>query len=128
MKVGISIIARRVFRIENTHWKLFGKTAMGIVGDLSSDQLQFFDSHGTFPRSHHRLLFSNLNRSSNFHHHRTSSPPVFSYFFAGYLVVESFASPDEIDAMRKRMEQLLDEFDCSTSSVFSTVNQVFVND
>ncbi|XP_023516663.1 phytanoyl-CoA dioxygenase [Cucurbita pepo subsp. pepo] len=64
---------------------------MGIVGDLSSDQLQFFDSHG-------------------------------------YLVVESFASPDEIDAMRKRMEQLLDEFDCSTSSVFSTVNQQQLTD
>ncbi|KAG6601643.1 Phytanoyl-CoA dioxygenase, partial [Cucurbita argyrosperma subsp. sororia] len=64
---------------------------MGIVRDLSSDQLQFFDSHG-------------------------------------YLVVESFASPDEIDAMRKRMEQLLDEFDCSTSSVFSTVNQQLTDD
>ncbi|XP_022998431.1 phytanoyl-CoA dioxygenase [Cucurbita maxima] len=45
------------------------------------------------------------------------------YDSQGYLVVESFASPDEIDAMRKRMEQLLDEFDCSTSSVFSSVNQ-----
>ncbi|XP_022957400.1 phytanoyl-CoA dioxygenase [Cucurbita moschata] len=64
---------------------------MGIVRDLNSDQLQFFDSHG-------------------------------------YLVVESFASPDEIDAMRKRMEQLLDEFDCSTSSVFSTVNQQQLTD
>lgn len=59
---------------------------MGIVGNLDSDQLQFFDSQG-------------------------------------YLVIESFTSPDEIYAMRKRMEQLLDGFDCSTSSVFSTVNQ-----
>ncbi|XP_022155193.1 phytanoyl-CoA dioxygenase-like [Momordica charantia] len=46
----------------------------------------------------------------------------------GYLVIESFASSDEIDAMRKRMEQLLDGFDCSTSSVFSTVNQRQVTD
>lgn len=38
----------------------------------------------------------------------------------GYLVLESFSSPDEIEAMRKRMEQLLDEFDCSTSVIFST--------
>ncbi|XP_022151735.1 phytanoyl-CoA dioxygenase-like [Momordica charantia] len=59
---------------------------MGILGNLNSDQLQFFDSQG-------------------------------------YLVIESFASSDEVDAMRKRMEQLLDGFDCSTSSVFSTVNQ-----
>lgn len=40
-------------------------------------------------------------------------------------MIESFATPDEIHVMRSRMEQLLHEFDCSTSSVFSTVNQVF---
>ena len=39
-------------------------------------------------------------------------------------MLESFASPEEIDAMMKRMEQLLNEFDCSSTSIFSTKNQV----
>lgn len=44
---------------------------------------------------------------------------------AGFLVIESFSSPEEIDAMRRRMDQLLDGFDCSTAaSIFSTKNQV----
>lgn len=44
---------------------------------------------------------------------------------AGYIVMESFASGEEIESMRKRMEQLLDEFDYSANaSIFSTKNQV----
>jgi len=66
-------------------------TAMGISGDLTADQLTFFNSNG-------------------------------------YLVVESFASSDEIESMRKRMDQLLQDFDCSSSSVFSTKNQQRVTD
>lgn len=42
----------------------------------------------------------------------------------GYLVMESFASEDEIGALRKRMSELLTQFDCSVSSIFSTKNQV----
>jgi phytanoyl-CoA hydroxylase len=65
---------------------------MGIVGNLSPDQLMSFQSQG-------------------------------------YLVLESFTSPEEIHAMRKRMDQLLDEFDCSsTSSIFSTKNQKHTTD
>ncbi|CAN4114819.1 unnamed protein product [Withania somnifera] len=60
---------------------------MVIDGNLSSQQLQFFNSDG-------------------------------------YLVLESFASLEEMDSMRKRMDQLLDEFDfTSDASVFSTKNQ-----
>ncbi|THG14172.1 hypothetical protein TEA_000748 [Camellia sinensis var. sinensis] len=45
----------------------------------------------------------------------------------GFLVLESFASPEEVDAMRNRMDQLLDDFDClSTASIFSTKNQVSI--
>ncbi|XP_030455308.1 phytanoyl-CoA dioxygenase isoform X2 [Syzygium oleosum] len=46
----------------------------------------------------------------------------------GYLVLESFACPEEIDAMMKRMDQLLDDFDCSTASIFSTKNQQHTDD
>lgn len=61
---------------------------MGIVGNLTADQLEFFNSQG-------------------------------------YLVLESFASAEEIEAMRKRMEQLLEGFDpSSTASIFSTKNQL----
>ncbi|CAK7352832.1 unnamed protein product [Dovyalis caffra] len=46
----------------------------------------------------------------------------------GYLVIESFASPEDIDSMRKRMDKLLDDFDYTTVSVFSTKNQRKVTD
>ncbi|KAF8117071.1 hypothetical protein N665_0012s0083 [Sinapis alba] len=45
------------------------------------------------------------------------------YNSQGYLVMESFASEDEIGALRKRMSELLTQFDCSVSSIFSTKNQ-----
>ncbi|XP_038714153.1 phytanoyl-CoA dioxygenase isoform X1 [Tripterygium wilfordii] len=60
--------------------------AMGITGNLSSEQLQSLDSQG-------------------------------------YLVIESFATAEEIEALRKRMGQLLDDFDGSTASIFSTKDQ-----
>nr|GMD70431.1 phytanoyl-CoA dioxygenase [Ipomoea batatas] len=47
----------------------------------------------------------------------------------GYLVLESFSSAEEIESMRKRMEELLDTFDCSsTASIFSTRNQQHTSD
>ncbi|XP_027347129.1 phytanoyl-CoA dioxygenase isoform X1 [Abrus precatorius] len=53
-----------------------------------------------------------------------SSEQLQSFNSQGYLVIESFASDDEIEAMMKRMEQLVDEFDpSSTASIFSTKNQ-----
>ncbi|EYU30070.1 hypothetical protein MIMGU_mgv1a0113802mg, partial [Erythranthe guttata] len=65
---------------------------MGIVGNLNSEQLQFFNSDG-------------------------------------YLVLESFASSDEVKSLRLQMDQLLDQFDCSTSaSIFSTKNQQTTTD
>lgn len=39
-------------------------------------------------------------------------------------MIESFASEDEIGGLRKRMDELLTQFDCSVSSIFSTKNQV----
>eukprot|EP00257_Ricinus_communis_P019862 XP_015578963.1 phytanoyl-CoA dioxygenase [Ricinus communis] len=60
---------------------------MGITGNLTAAQLQFFNSQG-------------------------------------YLVIESFGEAGEIKGLMKRMEQLLDDFDCSSSnSIFSTKNQ-----
>ncbi|KAL5761050.1 hypothetical protein ACOSP7_019547 [Xanthoceras sorbifolium] len=64
---------------------------MGLLGNLSSDSLNSFNSQG-------------------------------------YLVIESFADHEEIEAMRNRMVQLLEGFDCSTASVFSTKNQQKVTD
>lgn len=50
---------------------------------------------------------------------------LYNFMIAGYFVIESFASVEDIDAMRKRMDQLLHDFDCSaTASIFSTKNQV----
>ncbi|XP_021896219.1 phytanoyl-CoA dioxygenase [Carica papaya] len=46
----------------------------------------------------------------------------------GYLVVESFASTEQIGALRKRIHHLLDKFDCSTASIFSTKNQQQLTD
>ncbi|XP_010553849.1 PREDICTED: phytanoyl-CoA dioxygenase [Tarenaya hassleriana] len=64
---------------------------MGFAGSLSSDQLEFFSSHG-------------------------------------YLVIESFSSEEEVGSMRKRMGELLSEFDFSVSSIFSTRNQSLTTD
>eukprot|EP00252_Welwitschia_mirabilis_P014465 TRINITY_DN3178_c0_g1_i2.p1 TRINITY_DN3178_c0_g1~~TRINITY_DN3178_c0_g1_i2.p1 ORF type:complete len:260 (-),score=52.68 TRINITY_DN3178_c0_g1_i2:53-832(-) len=41
----------------------------------------------------------------------------------GYLVIEDFASPEECDGMMKRMGELLETFDPSDASVFSSKNQ-----
>ncbi|XP_057542730.1 phytanoyl-CoA dioxygenase [Amaranthus tricolor] len=46
----------------------------------------------------------------------------------GYLVLESFSSTEEVASMRKRMKQLLDEFDCSTSVIFSTKDHSHAKD
>ncbi|XAR72246.1 Phytanoyl-CoA dioxygenase [Bertholletia excelsa] len=52
-----------------------------------------------------------------------------SFHSQGFLVLEAFTSPEEIDAMRKRMDQLLDDFDCSsTTSIFSTRDQQRTSD
>lgn len=52
-----------------------------------------------------------------------------SFNSQGYLVIESFASNDEIESMMKRMEQLLHDFDpSSTASIFSTKNQQKLTD
>ncbi|KMZ76392.1 Phytanoyl-CoA dioxygenase, putative, expressed [Zostera marina] len=56
---------------------------------------------------------------------RILSPEQLQFFDSqGYLVMESFASKEEVNWMMKRMDDLLEEFDGSTSSVFSTKNQV----
>ncbi|RZS11532.1 hypothetical protein BHM03_00042871 [Ensete ventricosum] len=41
----------------------------------------------------------------------------------GYLILESFSSKQEVRKMRDRMAELLDGFDGSFSSIFSTKNQ-----
>lgn len=64
---------------------------MGMVGNLSSDQLNFFYSNG-------------------------------------YLVLESFSSPEEVKEMRDRMAELLQGFDSSNTSIFSTINQQKLTD
>ncbi|XP_073059442.1 phytanoyl-CoA dioxygenase [Primulina eburnea] len=65
---------------------------MVIAKNLTSDQLQFFDSNG-------------------------------------YLVLESFCSPNEIKSLRLRMDYLLDEFDAlGKASIFSTKNQQKTSD
>lgn len=86
---------------------------MSKSGSLTAEQLQFFNSNGIF-----LLIFDfEFFFASWFIYYRF-------IYCAGYIVLENFVSSDEIDAMMKRMEQLLDEFDYSTSSVFSTKNQV----
>lgn len=39
-------------------------------------------------------------------------------------MLEKFASPEECAALQKRMDQLLQDFDPQTVSIFSTKNQV----
>lgn len=52
-----------------------------------------------------------------------------SFHDNGFLVLESFASPEEMDGMMKKMDQMLNDFDCSSHpSVFSTKNQTNLTD
>ena len=54
----------------------------------------------------------------------TASPDaIASYVRDGFLVVPNFASPDEVAAMKARAEQLVEDFDPQTVSVFSTRRQ-----
>ncbi|KAG2447298.1 hypothetical protein HYH02_007628 [Chlamydomonas schloesseri] len=46
----------------------------------------------------------------------------------GFLVLEKFASPEECAALKKRMDQLLHDFDPQTISIFSTKNQAATTD
>ncbi|KAL9259832.1 Phytanoyl-CoA dioxygenase-like protein [Drosera capensis] len=64
---------------------------MGIIRNLSCDQLGFFHTQG-------------------------------------FLVLESFASDDEIGRLRKRIDELLDGFDGSSSVIFSTKNHSHAKD
>ncbi|ERM94104.1 hypothetical protein AMTRI_Chr04g251140 [Amborella trichopoda] len=64
---------------------------MGLVKNLTRQQLQFFDTHG-------------------------------------YLVIEGFSDPEEVQSMRKRMDELLQNFDCSNVSIFSTKKQTNLTD
>ncbi|KAJ6698216.1 PHYTANOYL-COA DIOXYGENASE DOMAIN-CONTAINING PROTEIN 1 [Salix purpurea] len=57
-----------------------------------------------------------------------SSDQLDSFNSQGYLVIESFANPEDIESMMKRMDKLLDDFDYTTVSVFSTKNQQRVTD
>ncbi|XP_074291080.1 phytanoyl-CoA dioxygenase [Silene latifolia] len=57
-----------------------------------------------------------------------SSKQIEFYNSQGYLVLESFSGADEIVNMRSRMEQLLDQFDCSTSVIFSTKDHSHAKD
>ncbi|KAL9246277.1 hypothetical protein vseg_019833 [Gypsophila vaccaria] len=50
------------------------------------------------------------------------------YNSQGYLVLDSFSSAHEILTMRNRMNQLLDDFDCSTSVIFSTKDHSHAKD
>ncbi|KAH8504599.1 hypothetical protein H0E87_012007 [Populus deltoides] len=57
-----------------------------------------------------------------------SSDQLDSFNSQGYLVIESFANPEDIESMMKRMNKLLDDFDYTNVSVFSTKNQRKVTD
>lgn len=57
-----------------------------------------------------------------------SSDQFDSFNSQGYLVIESFANPEDIESMMKRMDKLLDDFDYTNVSIFSTKNQRKVTD
>lgn len=93
---------------------------MGITGTLSPDQLHFFNSKGN--QSH--LNISKENHSPLNLLKTPGKKKIVFFFRTGYLVINSFSSPEEIQEMRDWMAELLKGFDPSKSSVFSTKNQV----
>lgn len=45
----------------------------------------------------------------------------------GYLLLHDFATPQELDALQGRAEAIVDDFDPSSVSIFSTRNQVCIH-
>jgi phytanoyl-CoA hydroxylase len=45
------------------------------------------------------------------------------YNSEGYLVIPDYANADECATLKKRMDELLRDFDPTTISIFSTTNQ-----
>ncbi|KAJ6809206.1 phytanoyl-CoA dioxygenase [Iris pallida] len=95
---------------------------MGINGNLSTEQLAFFNSNGELSLS--LPLHQKISTNSQ-HHHLLLNIYIYIciYLFLGYLVMESFSSTEEVQEMRDRMAELLRGFDAAKSSVFSTTNQ-----
>lgn len=46
----------------------------------------------------------------------------------GYLVIDSFATPQQLTSMRTRIQHLLSDFDCSSSVIFSTKDHSHAKD
>ena len=91
---------------------------MGFTGELSKEELDSFHSEGNqeTPIPLPNRKFSSKN---------CGDFDVALSKFAGFLVLSSFASVEEVQSMTAKMEDLLEKFDCTLSrSVFSTTNQV----
>ena len=55
---------------------------------------------------------------------RTSFVPVAPRHGAGYLVLEDFSSAEDVAKVKARAKQIIEDYDASNPSIFSTVNQV----
>lgn len=92
---------------------------MGFTGELGQEELDSFHSNGDGSFD----FFCEEGVSVEGLNVRGSDLSVFPS--VGFLVIESFASAEEVRCMMERMEELLEGFDCSsTNSIFSTKNQV----
>jgi hypothetical protein len=84
---------------------------------LSPMQKQFFDDNGALSALRSASIMSpHLAWHSNIVRHIVHNS-------AGYLVLDDFATQDEVAKLKQRAEQIIDDYDASNPSVFSTVNQ-----
>lgn len=94
---------------------------------LTPEQLQFFHDNGEL-RANAWPLRAFDHAQDTFTSFTTEAQKVqvsmVCGFAAGYLVLEDFASQDEVAKLKERAEQIIEEYDASNPSVFSTVNQV----
>ncbi|KAL4568174.1 hypothetical protein LXL04_023780 [Taraxacum kok-saghyz] len=104
------------------------KDAQGI--ETKSPQIHLQGLSLPPPPPHQDSLLSRLSRFTLFFPNSLNWNCELQFFNSqGYLVIESFSSSEEVEALRKRMDQLLDGFDCSSStSIFSTKNQQRTSD
>jgi hypothetical protein len=107
--------------------------AMPPAGSLTADQLSFFDANGNHVAVPPRPLNLSVSQQATGDESPNSeigsgSPLILILrglsLVPGYLVLESFSSAEEVQAMRDRMSELVEGYDGANSSVFSTKDHV----
>lgn len=92
-----------------------------ITMQLSREQLKFWEDNGAYRQATRCLMCSKSSFLLLVH---PQWHPTHDYTPTGYLVLNDFASSEQLAALKQRAEAIVDDFDPSAVSIFSTRKQV----